>query len=97
MDFVKIIHDILPGVDSLVVGYIVLSFIVFKLRSETKKDIKMMEKKIIGFMQEVSESIKEERKLNYQAMNSLDKEIHNVLRDLGKCIGELRGKKEKHK
>ena len=94
MDIIKIIHEVMPGVNPLAVGYIILCFVIFKMRYETKKDIKIMEKEIIGFMKEVNESIKEERKLNYQVIYGLDKEIHNVLKQLGECVGELRGKKE---
>ena len=105
MDIFQIIFEQLKGFDPLVSGFIVVVVIVFLLRYETKKDVKMMKEviekqekntndTILGFMQEVNDSIKEERKMNYKMMHSIDKEIHDVLKQLGECIGELRGKKE---
>ena len=97
MDFFKIISNVIPDASPLAIGFIALGILVFKIRYETKKDIKLIEKEIMGFMKEVNESIKEERKLMYTMTNTLDKEIHDVIQKIGECVGELRGRKETEK
>jgi uncharacterized protein YoxC len=94
---VSFLEKLLPGFSSIAIGFIVLVIFVLKINYETKKDIKIMENEIMGFMKEVSESIKEERKLMYTMTNSLDREIHDVIQKIGECVGELRGRKETEK